>query len=210
MGDRVDNEVHRARPWRIHELVEDFRLEDVWALPTPGGPDDFPLLIEGFTDADPAQESPSRAARALWALRWKLGEIFGWDDEDSGLDGRVASLRDRLPEDLRDGPSGPSPERLPFSPLYMTEDEWAAEIANSTVHGVMHLGWVPDGEGGWHGEMAVYVKPNGLLGELYMLAIKPFRHVIVYPPMLKEVGRRWREQTGATAPARRAPRTAPA
>jgi len=30
---------HTSRPWRIHEIAADFRLEDVWALPTPGGPD---------------------------------------------------------------------------------------------------------------------------------------------------------------------------
>jgi hypothetical protein len=28
----------RPRPWRIHELTHDFRLEDVWAPPTPSGP----------------------------------------------------------------------------------------------------------------------------------------------------------------------------
>ncbi len=42
--------------------------------------------------------------------------------------------------------------------------------------------------------MAVYVKPNGLFGQAYMLAIRPFRHLIVYPPMLRQIGRRW--QTG--------------
>jgi hypothetical protein len=40
--------------------------------------------------------------------------------------------------------------------------------------------------------MAVYVKPNGLLGNAYMAAIAPFRHLIVYPPMLREIGRNWR------------------
>jgi Protein of unknown function (DUF2867) len=40
--------------------------------------------------------------------------------------------------------------------------------------------------------MAVYVKPNGLLGSVYMAAIRPFRHLIVYPPMLREMGRNWR------------------
>ena len=39
--------------------------------------------------------------------------------------------------------------------------------------------------------MAVYVKPNGLLGCAYMAAIRPFRHLIVYPPMLREMGRNW-------------------
>ena len=99
----------------------------------------------------------------LWALRWKLGELFGWDDEDDGLGSRVATLRDRLPADLRDAPTGPDSDSLPFRSLYLLEDEWAAEIANRTMHGVMHVGWVPDGNGGYRGQMAVLVKPNGPL-----------------------------------------------
>lgn len=39
---RLPNIAHTARPRRIHALARDFRLEDVWALPTPGGPGDFP------------------------------------------------------------------------------------------------------------------------------------------------------------------------
>ena len=42
---RLPDTAHTSRPWRIHELTRDFRLEDVWALPTPGGPDDFPRLV---------------------------------------------------------------------------------------------------------------------------------------------------------------------
>ena len=83
--------------------------------------------------------------------------------------------RDRLPADLRDAPSGPDFGALPFTSLYLLDDEWAAEIANRTMHGVMHLGWVADGTGGYRGQMAVLVKPNGLLGIGYMAAIRPFR-----------------------------------
>ena len=192
----IPNEVHAARPWRIHELIPDFRLEDVWALPTPGGPDDFPLLVEGFVSGDPGEDGPV-LVKLLWALRWKLGELFGWDDEKTGIGARVPTLRDRLPADLRDAPKGPDSERLPFQSVYLLEDEWAAEIANQTMHGVLHLGWVPDDDarGGWRGEMAIYVKPNGLLGQAYMAAIRPFRHLIVYPPMLEQIGRQWRETT---------------
>ena len=74
----------------------------------------------------------------------------------------------------------------------MTDDEFAAEIANRTMHGVLHLGWVEDEGGGYRGQMAVLVKRNGLFGWAYMAAIAPFRHVLVYPPMLREIGRRWR------------------
>lgn len=188
---RLPNSADTARPWRIHELTRDFRLEDVWELPTPGGPHDFPRLVEAIASGDPSHGS-SPAVRTLFAIRWKLGELLGWDGPDSGLASRVPTLRDRLPADLRDAPSGPAFAALPFTPLYLLDDEFAAEIANRTMHGVMHLGWVADGTGGYRGQMAVYVKPNGVLGNAYMAAIKPFRHLIVYPSMLRSIGQAWR------------------
>ena len=195
---RLPASAHTSRPWRIHEIAPDFKLEDVWALPTPGGPDDFPKLVERFAAGDTA-EGPV-AVRTLFAIRWKLGELFGWDDADTGVGTRVPTLRRRLPADLREGPSGPEFPSLPFTSLYLLEDEWAAEIANRTVHGVMHIGWVPDQTGGHRGQMAVYVKPNGLLGTAYMAAIGPFRHLIVYPLMMRDLEREWRARAGEPTP----------
>jgi hypothetical protein len=197
---RLPNTEHTSRPWRIHEITRDFRLEDVWALPTPGGPDDFPLLVQRFASGDPSQNS-SAAVRTLFAIRWKIGEWLGWDGPNAGLGSRVPTLRDRLPADLREAPSGPEFDALPFTSLYLLDDEWAAEIANRTVHGVMHMGWVPDGTGGYRGQMAVLVKPNGLLGTAYMAAIAPFRHLIVYPPIMREIEREWRARNGEPTPA---------
>jgi Protein of unknown function (DUF2867) len=191
---RLPKREHTSRPWRIHQIAGDFDVEDVWALPTPGGRDDFERLVEGFASTDPSH-SRSAPVRALFALRWKVGELLGWDGTSEGIGTRVPTLRDRLPPDLREAGPGPRFEDLPFSPLYLLEDEWAAEIANRTVHGVLHLGWVPDGAGGYRGQMAVLVKRNGLLGSAYMVAIRPFRHLIVYPQMLREIGRQWRTQT---------------
>jgi len=184
---RLPNTAHTSRPWRIHELTRDFRLEDVWALPTPGGPDDFPRLVELIASGD-ASRNTSSSARALWVIRLKLGKLLGWDENP---DPQPPSLRDRLPADLRAGPSGPHHRTLPFTPLYLTADEWATEIVNRTVHGILHLGWVPDRPGRYHGQLAVYVKPNGLLGAAYMTAIAPFRHLIVYPSMIQAIGRDW-------------------
>lgn len=185
-----------SRPWRIHELVGDLQLLDVWALPTPGGPEDFPRLVEIIASSD-TMDSESRAARALWAIRWKLGEIFGWDEVEEADLPSWQMLRDRLPEDLRAAPSGPEFEELPFQSVYLLDDEWAAELANKTVHGVLHLSWVPDGQGRYRGQMAVYVKPNGLFGRAYLAAIQPFRHLVVYPPMMRQLGRMWREGRGS-------------
>lgn len=193
---RLPNSIHTSRPWRIHELVTDFRLEDVWALPTPGGPDEFHYLVEGFATGA-AEESPSRVARALWAIRWKVGEILGWDDAYEGAAAaKRPTIRDRLPADLRQASPGLEFAKLPFKPLYLLENEFAAEMANRTVHGVLHLGWVRDGDR-YRGEMAIYVKPAGLLGQGYMAAIKPFRYLVVYPPMLRQIERTWRHRPTA-------------
>jgi hypothetical protein len=190
---RLTNTAHTSRPWRIHELTRDFRLEDVWALPTPGGPDDFLRLVRLMASGDRSQGGSSRAARALWAIRWKLGKLLGWDRPEAGLGTRVPTLRDRLPTGLREAPSGPDLHR--FSSLYQLEEEWAAEIANRTVHGVLHLGWVPDRTGGYRAQLAVLVKPNGRFGTVYMAAIRPFRRLIVYPAMLRGIEREWRALT---------------
>ncbi len=198
---RLPSTAHTSRPWRIHEVTRDFRVEDVWALPTPGGPGDFPRLVELAASFDTSQSS-SRAVRALFAIRWKVGGLLGWDEPDAGIGSRVQTLRDRLPPDLRDGPSGPDSEALPFTSLYLTDDEWAAEVANRTVHGVVHFGWVRDEGGGYRGQMAVLVRRNGLLGAAYMAAIAPFRHLVVYPALVREFGREWESRAGKQAAAR--------
>jgi hypothetical protein len=198
---RLPNSAHTCWPWRIHELTYDFRLEDVWDLPGVGGPDDFPLAVQLIASYDPSQSS-SFAVRNLFAIRWKIGELLGWDVPDAGLDSRVPSLRDRLPVDLRSAPPGPDFNALPFTSLYLTENEWAAEIANGTMHGVMHIGRVPDGTGGFRGQLAVLVKPNGLFGTAYMAAIRPFRHLIVYPAMMRERDRIWQARATEWAPTR--------
>lgn len=195
---KLDKIEHTSRPWRIHEITPEFRLEDVWALPTPGGPDDFHRLVEQAVTID-TTESTSRTVRTLFELRWKVGGLFGWDDDDAGLGARVATLRDRLPADLRLEP-GPDFKALPFSPLYLLEDEFAAEMANRTAHGVMHLGWVKDEErGGYRGQMAVYVKRNGLFGAAYMAAIRPFRYLLVYPLLMRQIERDWPARLGRPA-----------
>jgi hypothetical protein len=200
---RLPKSAHTSRPWRVHELTKDFELEDVWELPTPGGPDDLARLVQQFTDE--GDDEPPVVLRALFALRWKLGKLFGWDGPGSGVGARVPSLRERLPADLLEASRGPDLRAVPgrtevdgppvFSSVYQTRDEWVAEMSNKTVHTLMHIGWVQDDSGGgYHAQMAVLVKPNGLLGKAYMAAILPFRRALVYPLLLRMIGREWQMQ----------------
>ena len=188
---RLPDSAHSAQPWRIHEMTSDFRVEDVWALPGSSGLEDIRRVVELLVSNDASHRLPF-AVRALVAIRWKLGELVGWDRPDAGVGSRVPSLRARLPQDLLAAPSGP--ELPPFTSLYLLDDEWAAEVANRTMHGVLHVGRVPVGGGRYRVQMATLVKPNGLAGHAYMAAIRPFRRLLVYPALLRHVERTW--QTG--------------
>jgi hypothetical protein len=200
---RIPNEAHESRPWRIHEIVPDFTLEDVWALPAQGRAEDFGDVPEMLRSLDPAN-ADSGAARALWRFRDRLGSWFKLGRISEPVDGDRAgsarlpipgttetSLAGRLPEDLRGTAADVDFDALPFEPLYRTDDEFAAEVSNKTVHGVLHLAWVEQGGGRYRGQMAVYVKPRGRFGEAYMLAIKPFRYLVVYPALMRQVEREW-------------------
>ena len=197
MTPRVPNDVHAAGSWVIGEIAPDFELLDVWALPVRGRREDFGAFLDGLASFDPAHDG-SLPMRVLFAVRLRLGRIFGWDDpgKKRSIPGATEStLRARLPEQLRasvDRLDGPM-ERIAggFVPLYRTEDEWAAEIANDTVHGVLHLVWLRQDDGLYQARMGVYVKPRGVLGRMYMRLIQPFRHLIVYPALMRAIGRAW-------------------
>jgi hypothetical protein len=193
---RLSNSEHESHGWRIREVAPDFRLEDVWALPARGGVADFATLLEVMASLDPAKGA-SRATRALFGIRWRVGAWFGWDDPPRPLpipDNGESSLSARLPEDLRKTATDPDPRSTTarrFTPLYRTDVEWAAELSNRTVHAVMHLAWVEQRDGLYQGQMGVYVKPRGRLGAAYMAVIAPFRHRVVYPALMRQIERDW-------------------
>jgi Protein of unknown function (DUF2867) len=201
---RVANTALGSRPWRIHEIAPDFTVEDVWALPAHGHADEFQSLVDVMVFLD-FPDSTSLPTRVLWGARDLLGRFFGLGRVSAPSDsaGRRAagqlpipgthetSLIDRLPDDLRHTAADLHLGSKPFVPLYRTEDEYAAELSNRTVHAVMHLAWVDRGEGRYQGQMAVFVKPRGQLGKAYMAFIKPFRYWVVYPALMRHIEQAW-------------------
>jgi hypothetical protein len=213
---RVADDAADAHPWRIHEIAPDFTVEDVWALPAHGDADEFPSLLDVMLSLD-FPDSSSLPARLLWGARdllgrwFQLGRIAGPSGsgayrpagEPRVLGAHESSLVDRLPDDLRHTAAELESRAAPFFPLYLTDDEYAAELSNRTVHAVMHLAWVESGDGRYQGQMAVYVKPRGRFGQAYMACIKPFRYGVVYPALMRAIERAWsRRDTGSSRPSR--------
>jgi Protein of unknown function (DUF2867) len=198
---RVPNAVHETHAWRIREIVPDFTLEDVWALPVHGEADEFESLLDVMSSLDFPSAS-SLPTRVLWRTRDCLGHWFALGRVSSATDRpeetigqrpipgtNQTSLADRLPDELR-GTAWPVLGQ-PFVPLYRTDDEYAAELSNRTVHAVLHLAWADQGDDDHQAQMAVYVKPRGRLGAAYMAFIRPFRHAIVYPALMHHIERAW-------------------
>ena len=190
---RLPNSAHESRRWRIAEIAPDFRLEDVWALPARGGAEDFDALLTVMASLDPAHGA-SAATRLLFWIRYRVGGWLGWDDASRARaipSEAETTLSARLPVDLRSTAAGVDRSSSGFRPLYRTDREWAAELSNRTVHAVMHLAWVEKEEGCYQGQMGVYVKPRSKSGAAYMALIRPFRHRVVYPALMRQIERAW-------------------
>ena len=77
---RVDPGEFRACPLRVHVLLHDVPLEDVWAIRLPGGgagrtiQDVRAVFIAGVEAAPPI-------VKGLFRLRGRLGALLGWDQQ---------------------------------------------------------------------------------------------------------------------------------
>lgn len=189
MGMRLPTGAYSAQRWRIQEITADFDVEDVWEVPARLTPETFPLAMQALVDSD-ISKSPSPLYRLLFAVRFWLGRVLKWDDKKLGTDGQVVSLAERLPDDLRACPGPNANPNSPFTPLYLTNHEHAAENSNVICHAVLHLGLVPNGDA-YRVHFNVLVRPNGVRGRAYMAFIKPFRYAIVYPALLKSLATTW-------------------
>lgn len=200
MEARLRPEAHAGLPWRLNEFAGDFELVDAWALPASGTSEEFSDLYETVANLNEVSREESRASAALFAVRRRLGQRFGWDDPKSTnslpIPGcKEVSLRERLPSDLAAASAETFGRRPNFRPIFMLKNEAAVEISNTLVHAVLHLGWVEQTDATYRGQMGLYVKHRGAIGRPYMTAISPFRHLIVYPALLRRIDLAWKART---------------
>ncbi|MEP4094276.1 DUF2867 domain-containing protein [Reichenbachiella sp.] len=190
---RISISSHSTQPWKVHQLLNDFRIEDAWQLPISiKESDSIDDVLSTFVLAI-GQIGKTGLAGQLFKLRNWLGRVFHWEEEalpretvKPGLiKNRYAKLEKIAPENL---PKGGFDH---FNLVYQLPTESLLEIENKTVQAAVHFGKVKS-ENNYSAQMTIYVKPNGYFGQLYMLIIKPFRHFIVYPTLLKAVGKAWR------------------
>nr|WP_238578072.1 DUF2867 domain-containing protein [Streptomyces inhibens] len=94
---------------------------------------------------------------------------MGRPEGGPGRAGRLAALP--VPPRPRPDRERRRPCTDPFAEVYQLDNEAARELADKTVHDIMHLGWVPTDDGGYELRMAALVRPSGQFGRLYMAVI---------------------------------------
>lgn len=181
-----------AQPLRVHSLLADVPLHDVWAV-------DLARVREGVTlDAFYRLLSQHRLigrlpppARALFRLRFFLGRIFRLEDQPKGA-GAASFAKGLTAEDRARSSLAPgTPDGL-FRVVYRFENELLLEMHNRTVHGALLMA-LAETEASYRFYLAVYVCKAGWITPVYMGLIDPFRRWIVYPSMLKHIRAIWAE-----------------
>lgn len=189
---RVSSDEFYQKPLRVHEVLSDIPLHDVWALNLLGGGEgrtlrDFESLLsfEGMQRTNPV-------VSGLFKLRWRLGRWFRLDKEE--LEIPASSHVHRLTEDIH-GQSLYEPGSVigpnwPVRVVYAFENEVLYEVMNFTGHHFFLMAMEPAADG-YIVYWAIYVKRTSWLTPLYMTLIDPFRRIFVYPAIIKKLEQAW-------------------
>ena len=186
---RADPQAYRGLDIEAHEILANIPLHDVWKVSLPGGGpgrtvSDLRSLM-GLSSL--RQLNP--AVRFLFGMRAWLGAVFGWDAPRSRS--VASSFLERVPEEIRERSlERPGSSDGLFVLLYALEREAVSEARNATVHAFSVLVLEPDADG-YRLFWAIYVAPVGRFTRFYMGAIDPFRRLVIYPAMLRQLRRSW-------------------
>lgn len=209
----TDDDLYRAGGWRVLTLASDFELLDLWRVPLDADPsrgEDFAAFLRVFqaaglgrprypvrlrSGADALHAVRLGAAASLFALRRVLGWVLRLDTGPAlAIPGRAESrirLRLDAADRARDLATLPDVVGIGFEPVYVFEREALLEIANRTIHALLHLAWVESRPGCYDAAIGVYVKSRGLVSRAYLGLIAPFRHWVVYPAWIAHLRRTW-------------------
>ncbi len=199
---RVDKKTHLNRRWRVDEIAGDFHLWDIWEFPIEADNSDrenFQVFYRVlFQSLDNLRKKIS-VTGFLFSLRHLIGKVIPLDKNINSLPVpgcSETSLVSRLSDEDRKKNRGGKPIKdektgIEFLSVYLMENESLFEISNNTVHALLHIGWFRKTGTSYSSTLAVYVKPRGFAGRLYLKLIEPFRHYLVYPMLLKAVKKEW-------------------
>ncbi|HEX2906600.1 MAG TPA: DUF2867 domain-containing protein [Phototrophicaceae bacterium] len=191
----TDEQTFRQKPFRVHELLADVPLHDIWVFHLPGGKDgltaaDFEILVFGMMD-ELQERNP--AVKGLFQLRFFLGRIFHWDDAQPQRDQALSYVNRLTPADRARSRVEPGSKSELGWVVYEFDNEWLTEFINDTVQGFAFVG-VDRQANEYTLYFTIYVKPISWITPFYMALIDPFRRILIYPTMMRNVHQQWQQK----------------
>ena len=187
---RIDTTEFRRLDLRVHAFLRGVPLHDVWVVKLPGGGPGRTLADLRAAFSLDRLASANMAVTALFRLRAALSRLLSWDREPPNA-AEASFLNHLSAADRHASLVAPGTLEGPFRVLYVFSREALGEVLNSTVHAFSALA-LTDSDGGYMLYCAIYVRPVGRITRCYMAVIDPFRRLIIYPAVLRDVQAAWR------------------
>jgi hypothetical protein len=182
-------------PLRVHDLLAGVPLHDVWAVNLPRRAAGI-TLDDFLRTAGPRLFTLSPVARTLLNIRLAVGRILRWDREPSPAEQEPFAAR-LTTDDLSKSLVPPGTREGLFRIVYRFKNEQLLEIINRTAHAAALSALVETADS-YRFYFGVYVRRVGPFTPLYMALIDPFRKLIVYPSLLRNVCKTWKQTFGTT------------
>jgi len=186
---RVSAEEFAQLELRAHSLLAEVPLHDAWAVDLEGGARELTVLeLRELLSMDKLMAA-NPAVRLLFGLRRWLGRLFRWDRARAIPPKQ--SFQSRLSKaDLEKSLLPPGTLDGPFRLLLASSHETISEVVNPTVHAFSVVA-LAERAAGYRLYLGIYVLPVGRITGWYMRLIDPFRRLIIYPAMLRQIRTSW-------------------
>jgi uncharacterized protein DUF2867 len=180
-------------PLRVHDFLAGVPLHDVWAIDLPGGRSG--ITLDQFSrTASTCLCTPPPLVRALLNIRLFIGRRLAWDREPAAT--AWESFATRMTTDDRSRSLAPAGTREGlFRVVYRFENEQLLELINRTAHAAA-LSALVETANTYRFYFGVYVRSVSRFTPIYMALIDPFRKLVVYPSLLRNVRAKWSKIVG--------------
>jgi hypothetical protein len=190
---RISTEEFEQLPLRVHGFLAGVPLHDVWAVDLPRTRSGI-TLDEFLRTASTRLFTLSPVVRALLNLRLFVGRLLGWDREPSTTAWETFTTRLTTADRSKSLAPAGTPEGL-FRVVYRFENEQLLELINRTAHAAA-LSALVETAHDYRFYFGVYVRSVGRFTPVYMALIDPFRKLVVYPSLLRNVRATWNQTFG--------------
>ncbi len=191
---RISTQEFERLPLRVHDFLAGVPLHDVWAV-------DLPRARSGITldeflrtaSACPCTHPPP-LVRALLNMRFFVGWLLRWDREPAATTWETFATRMTTADGSKSLAPAGTREGL-FRVVYRFENEQLLELINRTAHAAA-LSALVETANAYRFYFGVYVRSVSRFTPIYMALIDPFRKLVVYPSLLRNVRAKWNKTFG--------------